>query len=240
MSVVAKWSRHRKLVIAWSILSFMFLAIAAVLITVAEVWRMQEQTTVMGKHTLRTLVIGKLDLTTATVLGVFIIISFIIGLVGFYQSAGPEKKGNTLGLVVFNWSLICTTVFTVIVGSIIWFFTLRERRDFMRIWLQQPAATQAFLQDTLSCCGYWNATDIGLFTQNTGFCSAITNVTAVPGCVTPITAFADYFLNNVFTTIYGFTAVEASLFLITCCLIISRHEEDRFRRIDSKVGGGFV
>lgn len=66
MSVVAKWSRHRKLVIAWSILSFMFLAIAAVLITVAEVWRMQEQTTVMGKHTLRTLVIGKLDLTSTS------------------------------------------------------------------------------------------------------------------------------------------------------------------------------
>lgn len=40
--------------------------------------------------------------------------------------------------------------------------------------------------------------------------------------------------------IYGFTAVQGSLFLTTCCLIISRREEVRFRIIDAKTGGGFV
>jgi hypothetical protein len=34
-------------------------------------------------------------------------------------------------------------------GSIIWFFTLTERKDYLAIWNAQPAATQAFLQDTV-------------------------------------------------------------------------------------------
>lgn len=42
--------------------------------------------------------------------------------------------------------------------------------------------------------------------------------------------------------IYGFTAIQICLFLVSVCLIISRREQERFRRVDEKKGvrGGFV
>lgn len=42
--------------------------------------------------------------------------------------------------------------------------------------------------------------------------------------------------------IYGFTAIQVCLFLVSVCLIISRREQERFRRVDEKKGvsGGFV
>ncbi|KAI5480522.1 hypothetical protein MNV49_000675 [Pseudohyphozyma bogoriensis] len=236
-----KMSRNHRLEISWGVISFLFLASAGVLIGIAQVWRAQDDATVLGSHTLRKLVITDLDTTIATVLGVIIVVAFLVGLVGFFTSRGPGKGEKSTGLVVFSYVLVATGIITVIMGSIIWFFTLTERNDYMEVWLAQSDATQAFLQDTLSCCGYWNATTEGLFTQATGFCATVANVTASP-CVTPITAFADYTLNNVFTTIYGFTAVQVSLFMVTCCLIITRREEERFRKIDEKYGasGGFV
>jgi hypothetical protein len=67
-----------------------------------------------------------------------------------------------------------------------------------------------------------------------------------------------FLLNNLFSSIFGFAAIEVSLFLITCavswrlkgCFQLKCHyqvinfvkEEERFRRIDSKRGytPGFV
>lgn len=46
--------------------------------------------------------------------------------------------------------------------------------------------------EQLQCCGYFNSTSNGLFTQSTGFCAGpITNVTVIRGCVTPITDFSE-------------------------------------------------
>ncbi|ORY74756.1 hypothetical protein BCR35DRAFT_343831 [Leucosporidium creatinivorum] len=242
MALLKGWSRNRKLSLSWLLLALAFFASGIILIVVAAIFRAQGEGGKLDEHTLRSLVVGKMDLTTATVLGGFILSCVAVGLWGFFDGIGPGHRNNDIGLIIFNWLLIASTIITLIVASIIWFFTLKERANFEKMWLEQNGETQALLQDSLSCCGYWNATTLGLFTQTTGFCGNIVNMTAMVPCVTPITGFADYFLNNVFTTIYGFTIIEVSLFLVSVCLVISRREEERFRRLDEKTGvrGGFV
>ena len=58
------WSRLRKLTATWSLFTFLFIASAAILILVAQIWRM-EGTGNLNKNTLRTLVIGSMNLTSA-------------------------------------------------------------------------------------------------------------------------------------------------------------------------------
>ncbi|KAK4702723.1 hypothetical protein P7C70_g3497, partial [Phenoliferia sp. Uapishka_3] len=235
-------SRNKRLTIAWSIFSFLFVSSAIVIIIVATIWKGQDANSLIvpDKHTLRAMSISELDLSASLLLAIVIILTSVVGLVGFYLGHGPRNGNNQRGLLMFNYTLVFTMVVTVVVGSIIWFFTLTLRKDFEEIWLVQKPVVQSFLQDSLKCCGYWNATTSGLFTQATGFCSSVTDPTTVTPCVGPITGFADFLLENTFTSIYGFSAVQVALFLTTCCLIISRHEEARFRVIDMKTGGGFV
>jgi len=197
----------------------------------------------LGAMTLRRLVLSDSLLSSAVLLGVLFIISCFLALPGYISSKGRDQHGATTKLLAgFAGSLIFTGLATVIIGTVMWFFTLRERAAFETVWIDQNVATQAFLQDTLQCCGYWNATTAGLLNSATGFCSNIQNVTAVEPCVTPITGFADTLLNDIFSTVFGFMAVQLLLFLVTICVINDRHEEERFRRIDEKRGvrGGFV
>jgi len=215
-----------------------------------------------NKFTLKRLIFSDMDLNAAIGLGSIITLSFFFSIIALVSSFGSvtdavlgktgsfmkHARRKTRMLVVFNGTLVAAGIATVVIGCIIWFYTLQERNEFEKVWLKQDIAVQQFLQNSLQCCGYWNAsTTNGLFSSQlaTGFCSGsnvANNVTAVQGCVTPITNEADLLLNNAFTTIFGFVAVEIALFLATVCLINTKLEEERFRRIDEKLGrkGGFV
>ncbi|KAL8292497.1 hypothetical protein RQP46_001109 [Phenoliferia psychrophenolica] len=186
-----KMSRNKRLTIAWTIFSFLFLSSAIVMIIVTEIWQSQDANSlrVPDKHTLRAMSLSQLNLNAAIVAAVVIIVSFCIGCAGFYTGLGPGKE--QMGLLVFNYSLVFTMLVTVTVGSIMWLYTLTERNDFAEVWLLQNGAVQSFVQDSMKCCGYWNATTSGLLTQATGFCASITNVTAVTPCVGPVTSFAE-------------------------------------------------
>lgn len=103
-------------------------------------------------------------------LGGFILSCAAIGLWGFFDGVGPGHRNKDIGLVIFNWALIASSEFgrlrksspradlllgraaiiTLVVASIIWIFTLTERADFEKVWLEQNGETQAFLQDSVS------------------------------------------------------------------------------------------
>lgn len=60
-----KWSRNRRLSVAFLVFMFCFIASAGVLIAVAQVWRMETPAAgTVNKHTLRALSIGTMDLTS--------------------------------------------------------------------------------------------------------------------------------------------------------------------------------
>jgi hypothetical protein len=151
----------------------------------------------------------------------------------------------TIGLVILNWVIIADVVAILTIGTIIWDYTLTERADFHPIYAALTPAQRTTIQDMFSCCGYFNNTDYveigGSFCTSQAFVDNLNQTILSNQCVNPVTDFADYALNNTFTSTYGFMAVALSLFLITLCVIKKREEDERFKKIDAKRGGrGFV
>jgi len=216
----------RTLTAVWAGLDFALLTAGAILIAFSFIWR--------APDLVRDLVISKMDLSAGLILGIMLEISFVVSLFGITQ-----RKSLTSGLKALNWTLVVNSVAIITIGSIVWFYTLTERADFSVVWNAQATTVQTQLQDMFKCCGYFNGTDHAVVGGT--FCGDATFAANSTGCVGPLTASADYTLNNIFTTIYGFEAITLALFLSSLCLINKRLEDERFRRIDEKRGHrGFV
>jgi len=180
------------------------------------------------------------DLTAGTILGFALLFTSFLSFGAIIQ-----QNHVTMGLIVLNWVLIADAIFVLVVGSVVWFFTLRERAEFHTEYAKLLPSQRITIQDMFSCCGYFNATDLieigGSFCQNSTFANALNTTVTSNFCVTPITHRADVDLNHVFSTTYGFMAGIIGLFLTSLCVIKVRQEFERFRRIDAKRGGrGFV
>jgi len=213
----------KKLTFAYTLSTILLLAAGVITLVLSLLWRSSDP--------LRNLILTSSNLTSGIVLGVMYLATVIVAVAAIIQPVHV-----TLGLQILNWTLVADSIATIVIGSIIWFFTLKERNNYFNIYAKQSQASIQSIQDSLQCCGYFNATDI-LIQQ--GFCQSLTNATQL--CVGPITNKADFTLNNVFSTIYGWMAIIIALFLVSMCIIKKRDEQERFRRIDEKRGGrGFV
>jgi len=216
----------RTLTTVWAGLDFALLVAGIISIVFSVMWK--------NSSLLMNFVLFDLNLTVGIVLGTMFLVSFLISLFAITQ-----RKPLTSGLRVLNWALVLDSLAILAIGSIIWFYSLREPTNYQKVWLQQSSQTQTALQDKFQCCGYFNATNIAF---GGSFCGT-DNATASAhiGCELILVQKADYALNNIFTSIYGFMAVTISLMLASLCHINERIQEDRFRRIDEKRGGkGFV
>ena len=139
-----------------------------------------------------------------------------------------QRNHVTIGLVVLNWVLISDAIIVLVVGTFVWFYTLRERAEYhvkygqlqpsQRIAVQDMVSRiMIYLQsdlltclncDQFSCCGYFNSSDLvvigGNFCQNQTFVDTL-NATATNNfCVTPITHHVDVSLNDVFSYVETF------------------------------------
>jgi hypothetical protein len=210
---------------AWAFFDFCLMAAGIVALVLSVIWR--------EPNLLLNLTFSSADLTGGTVLGIVILVTFALSLVLIAQ------RGKT-PLVILNWLLLVDAIAILFVGTYVWFYTLHERNNYHKVFGMQSDATKIEIQDSLKCCGYFNATDEvafgGTFCPNQAAAMAANSF-----CVTPITAFADMTLNNVFSTVYGFMSIVIGLFLATMCVIKKRQEHERFEKIDAKRGGqGFV
>ncbi|SCV69243.1 BQ2448_2263 [Microbotryum intermedium] len=238
------WPQLRKLSFLWWLLNGAFSLSGVVMIIFSTVMRVQWSRR-PGRFALRSLTLKMVYLDLALFLGSLTVAVALAGIFAYRRSAEKNHKKKHRGLITFNWSLVVIILLTMLTGSVIWIDTLQERAQLASLWLEQAISTQAYLQDQLQCCGYWNATPEGGFRAVAGFCGdPIKALEAMP-CVGPVSRFADYMLNNIFTTdpyspyqIYGFTAIQLSLLLISICLIKIRREEDRFRALEEKEGWG--
>jgi len=216
----------------WAVLDCLLLAAGAVAVSLSIAWR--------AENTLMNMVLSPADLTAGAILGIALLVTFALSI-----GAIVQKNHVTIGLVILNYALLIDAVGVVIIGSFLWFFTLRERSNFHRLWLEASSQVRIELQDQFKCCGYFNGTDQaeigGTFCQSSQFVSGLSSNVTTNFCVTPITNFADMTLNNVFTTVYGYMAIILCLLLASLCVIKKRQEDERFKKIDAKRGGrGFV
>ncbi|KAG8981879.1 phospholipid scramblase 1 [Tulasnella sp. 425] len=209
----------------WAFLNVALLASGAVLIAFSVIWRTPD--------VVRNFLISNLDLTAGLVLGIMFLVTWLISIAGILQ-----QNHVTVGLVATNWALIMDAIGVMIIGTMVWVYTLQPTKNFLGEWEATSSVTRQSIQDTLKCCGYRNSTEFGIIG---GFCSDDDFAASQVGCSTIILPKADYTLNNVFSVIYGFMAVIICFFLATVSLVYQRKEEERFRKIDEKRGGrGFV
>jgi hypothetical protein len=104
-----------------------------------------------------------------------------------------------------------------VVGTFVWFWSLRQRAEYGVLFFAAPEGTRAAIQDKFSCCKWLNGTT-DPFTQS-NFCTDDTFASNTTLCVGPVTAVTDYTLNNIFTSVYSFMVPIAALFLATLCVI---------------------
>jgi len=180
------------------------------------------------------------DLDAGLVIGIALLITSALSVGAIIQ-----RNHVIIGLVILNWVLIADAIIVLVVGSFIWFYTLRERAEFHGVYAELQPSQRITIQDMFSCCGYFNSSDLieigGSFCQNSTFANALDTTVLSNFCVSPVTESADKSLNLAFSTTYGFMAGIIGLFLSSLCVIKVRQEIERFRRIDAKRGGrGFV
>lgn len=74
-----------------------------------------------------------MPLLTTCQVGIIIGVAY---LVSFAISVGAiiQPTHVTLGLVVLNWALLVDAIITLVVGTIIWFYTLQERVNFQKVF----------------------------------------------------------------------------------------------------------
>jgi len=217
------------LMASWAFIDFLLLAAGGMSIALSIVWR--------APSILMNLALDNEFLTAGMILGIALCTTFLVSL-----GAVVQRNHITIGFVILNWFLIVDAIMVLAVGSLIWFFSLRQRSEFHTRWIALSDQDKLTLQDQFHCCGYFNATDNqvigGQFCVSQDFANSLAvNVTS-NFCVTPVTLFTDYTLENTFTTIYGYMAVVLSLLVASLCVIKKREEEERFKKIDAKRGGG--
>lgn len=93
-------------------------------------------------HYLRILSVTNLFALAGTILGVALLATCAISVAAIVQ-----KSHVTIGLVILNYALLLDAIGIVIIGTFVWFFTLQERSNFHRLWLQASPQTRTMLQD---------------------------------------------------------------------------------------------
>lgn len=163
-----------------------------------------------------------------------------------FATRPSRDNAKTGGIRVYLASLFITFLITLTIASIVWFSTLRERNLFTLVWQSLTTNNKIFIQNDLKCCGWFNPTTDGLFSDElrVGFCQDPDLLTPDPdpnvtlGCIDKFDKKADTILNNTFTVSYGFTAVQFFLFIAGSAISKLRIQQKRFMRIDYKLNTG--
>lgn len=134
-------------------------------------------------------------------------------------------------LRIHGYAVVFCALFSLTIGLIIWFSTLKTKSNLSVIWFNTPDA-QSLLQQKFKCCGYFNATSPPFIIDDTCPNSLVAN--SLGGCVDPFSTFANAFLDLPFTAAFGIAGIDILLLLSAACLFKDRKEKERYQRIDAK------
>ncbi|KAK0749485.1 hypothetical protein B0T18DRAFT_322917 [Schizothecium vesticola] len=183
-----------------------------------------------GRQAARNLLYQRFPLTAGIANAIFVFVTFLVTIPGIITHARAWLK---LGAVMTT----CSAMFSMIIGLYLWILTLKTKDDFAPLWMAQSASVQDLMETTFSCCGYANSSSPAFVTNPT--CPSPAAAALMRGCATPITSFANIFLDDIFTAVFGMVGIDAVFIMATACLLKERKERERFRHIDEKSRGAF-
>ncbi|KAK4124972.1 hypothetical protein N657DRAFT_643749 [Parathielavia appendiculata] len=184
-----------------------------------------------GRQAARNLLYKEFPLSAGIVNAVFIFATFLVTLPGLATSSRKWIK-------LAGYLVVVCAIFTMILGLYLWILTLKIRGDFAPRFAAQTDVVRSLMQTEFSCCGYFNSSSPAFVTDAT--CSSKAAAAVMRGCAAPITAFANVFLDNIFTALFGIVGFDVVFLMATACLLKDRKERERFRHIDEKNGYGRI
>lgn len=142
----------KKLMGSWAFVDFALLVAGIITLVLSIIWR--------GNNILRNMVItpqfldGACHYLIRTSRGTNAI--YVAGLylggvllmtwaISIWAIAQPKKV--TFGLKVLNWTLILDALSILVIGTVIWHYTLNERNNFHTIFANESPANQIAIQD---------------------------------------------------------------------------------------------
>lgn len=81
-------------------------------------------------------------ISAALVMGIALLLTSFLSVGAIIQ-----RNHVTIGLVILNWVLIADAVIVLIIGTIVWFYTLRERNEFHLEYAKLQPSQRITIQD---------------------------------------------------------------------------------------------
>lgn len=131
-----------------------------------------------------------------------------------------------------GYAVVFCALFSMSIGLVIWFSTLKTQSNMAALWAQQTPHVQSLLQQKFQCCGYMSAASPPFVQDST--CTNSLVAASLQGCVTPFSNFANNYLDLIFTALFGIAALDILLLLSVACVFKDRKERERFKLIDAK------
>ncbi|KAF2737547.1 hypothetical protein EJ04DRAFT_532948 [Polyplosphaeria fusca] len=176
------------------------------------------------------LLLDQCPLTAGVVNAIFVFVTFLLSLPALFL---PQNRG---WLRAQGWLVVFCAAFTLGLGLSVWVGTLDTRRHLSDIWGRESPLSQSLLQQKFNCCGYFNSTSPP-FIQD-GTCSSALVAAQKGGCIGKFSAFANSYLDKIFTALFGVVGIDVILVLCVAMVLKYRQEQERYRHIDEKNGLG--
>jgi len=215
-----------KILLVFIALDFLFAACGGLLLAVVMVTRASQQSAPTISNVAQNLLLDHCPLIATGVNAIFIFSTFLLSI--------PAMASTTHRTILrfHGYAVVFCALFSMSIGLVIWFETLKTRSNMAALWAQQSPHVQSLLQQKFQCCGYMSATSPPFVPDNT--CTNSLVAASLQGCVTPFSNFANNYLDLVFTAVFGIAALDFVLLLSVACLFKDRKERERFKLIASK------
>ncbi|GAB1312234.1 Tetraspanin [Madurella fahalii] len=185
-----------------------------------------------GEQAARNLLYQRFPLEAGIANSAFVFMTFLVTLPGLATSS---RRWLKLG----GYLAVLCAIFSMVIGLFLWILTLKTRDDFLPLFASQSAEVKSLMQTRFACCGYIEPLVFPVYVTD-ATCPSQAAASMLRGCAAPISAFANVFLDNIFTAVFGMVGVDVVFIMATACLLKERKERERFRHIDEKNGAGRI
>ena len=134
----------------WAFSDICLLAAGVILVVFSEIYRMPNlminftltNDMLLGTFLNYAIRLSLIFFSGGLVTGIFLLITF-----AFSIGAIVQKNHVTGGLVILNWLLVVDAIVILIVGTVLWFFSLQQRANYLTVFQAASPTVRIEIQD---------------------------------------------------------------------------------------------